>query len=344
MRLNHTTTHCPVAQQGDLHEHLIGGVAEGQYDRRVVDLLASASAWAYSEIGTYTDVLCRRGLEGETVEITVKDTAMSVDTTVYVFQSTDKKLGIISFRTGHPATVLTLMTDTNARKEPFIGEGYVHGVLATNIMAVGVLLKEFMAALYLGESIGKRLTELQPKEPGKRPNSDVDKIGKEKAKLQALYISGHGMGGALAEMTAACVYMDPKFEPMRPLLKATNSYGAPRWADPSLAMSLHQKMGMKTYRFEYQYDVVTRLPARPFGRYLHFGRRYVSSGRNGVWVQEVRLDRLVLTRLAADYMGTIAFVKDRVLGGRIFLPALWADHSPMNYVKVAKNSNPDMQP
>lgn len=345
MRLNHTHTQCPVAQQqGDLHEHLIGGVAEGQYDRRVVELLASTSAWAYSDIGTYTDVLCRRGLEGETVEITVRDKAMQVDTTVYVFQSSDKKLGIISFRTGSPTNVLNYMTCTSARKEPFIAEGYVHGGLATNIVAVGPLLKELLAALYLGESLGKRLTELQPKQPGKRPNSDVDKIGKEKAKLKALYIAGHGMGGSLAEMLGACVHVDPKLEPLRPLLKAVNSYGAPRWADPGLAMSLHQKMGMKTYRFEYQYDVVTRLPARPFGRYLHFGRRYVSTARDGVWAMEIRLDRLVMTRLAADYIGTMAFVKDRVFGGRVVLPAVWADHAPMNYVKISKNSSPDMMP
>ncbi|HEY8377890.1 MAG TPA: hypothetical protein VIK91_15445, partial [Nannocystis sp.] len=168
----------------------------------------------------------------------------------------------------------------------------------------------------------------------------VDKIGKDKSKLAALYLSGHGMGGSLAEMTAAAIYQENKLSALRPLIKAVASYGAPRWADPSLAMILHKKMGMKTYRFEYQYDVVPRLPARPFGSYLHFGRRYVSSSPNGVWEMEIAARRLILTRLAANYIGTMAMVKDKIFGGRVVLPVIWADHSPLNYVKISMNSNP----
>lgn len=340
MRLEHSYTQCPIAKHGDLHEHLIDGVAEGQYDRRVVELLAKTSAWSYADLGTYTDVMCRHGLEGETVEITVKDEAMLVDTTVYVFQSSDKKLGIITFRTGDPSKVLDMMTCSATRKEAFIGEGYVHGGIANNGMAIEHLLTEMLAALYTGESLGKRVKELTPKPGGKRPKSDLEKIGKEKSKLKALYLGGHGMGGSLAEMTAGVIYQESKLEALRPLIKAVTSYGAPRWADPGLAMVLHEKMGKKTFRFEYQYDVVPRLPARPFGTYLNFGRRYVSSSPNGVWVMEVAARRLLMTRLAANYIGTMAMMKDRVFGGRVLLPVVWADHSPMNYVQVAMNSNP----
>lgn len=345
MRLDHTTTQCPIAQQGDLQEHLIGGVAEGQYDRRLVELTSMASACAYSNISGFANLLCHAGLDGEIVSIRVRDKANITDTTVYVFQSHDKKLGIVTVRTGDPSEVLNYMTcSTASRKVPFINEGYAHAGLTVNLMAVGTMLKEFLAALYTGESLGKRLTELTPKDPNKRPKSEIENIGKEKAKLQALYIAGHGMGGAVAEMVGAFIHMDPRFAAMRPILRAVHSYGAPRWSDPGLAMSLHEKLGTKTFRFIYQKDIVPRLPSWIYGRYMHFGRRYVSSTPDGVWVMEPKLDRFLMTNWTANYIGTMTYAKEKLLGYRVILPVTWVEHSPMNYVVVSKNSNPDKLP
>src|SRR5690348_13087160 len=61
MRFEHTHTQCPVPLQGDLHEHLVA-TPEGQYDARIAEFMASASAWAYSDLGAFSDFVCRRGL------------------------------------------------------------------------------------------------------------------------------------------------------------------------------------------------------------------------------------------------------------------------------------------
>lgn len=342
MRLQHATTQCPVAMQGDLQEHLVTGVTEGQYDRRVADFLACTAAIAYSDIRTFTDALCRFGLEGETVEISVKNRALLVDATAFVFQSRDKKLGIIALSGAEPTHVLNVMTDTSARKVPFLSEGYVHVGLCNNVMAVGLHLREFVAALYTGESLGKRLNELMPKDAGKRPESEVDNIGKGKQALKALYLTGHGMGGALAEMVAGGIYMDPKLEAVRPLVRGIYSYGPPRWADPSLAMSLDEKYGKKLFWFMYEKDIVTRMPTMVYGKYARFGRRYVSSSPGGVWVKDMRPLREIMTAWAAESVGTMTYVKDKIFGGRVVLPAAWADHSPLNYVRISRNSSPDL--
>jgi len=339
MRLEHAFTKCPGTKKGDPCEHLVDGIVEGQYDHGAAELLSVASAWSYADVSTYTERLCQMGLDGETVAIHVRNDAILVDATAYLFQSADKKLGILTLRGTAQDDIIRWLTDVRARTIPFPSVGMVHGGLYRSGMALWPTLREFLAALYTGKALGKRLVELTPKKPGKRPDSDVDQIGKKKPLLEALYITGHSTGGSLAGMATAGIYIDPKLEPMRKLVRGVYAYGPAMFADPTLARTLHKQFGEKTYRFMYENDYVTKMPPRTVGRFMHFGRQMVSSSRDGVWVEEMRLDRQLLTNLTANVVGAVACAKDAMyLSMSMPMAFNWGDHAPSNYMRISRNA------
>lgn len=339
MRLEHAFTKCLGTKSKDLGEHLVDGVGAGQYDHVVTELLATASAWSYADLGTYTERLCQRGLEGETVEVSVRNEAVLVDATAYLFQSADKKLGILTLRGTAQDDIIRWLTDTRAGMAPFPTGGYAHGGLYRSGMAIWPLLREFLAALYTGKPLGKRLSEMDPKKPGKKTDSEVAQITKKKSALEALYITGHSTGGSLAALAAAGMHADPQFERMRKSLRGVYAYGPAKFADPTLAMVLEQQFGERYFRFKYEYDYVTEMPPRTVGRYVHFGRQLVSSQRDGVWVAEPRADREIVTRVAANMLGVAAVAKDALYMS--MSPAMtfkWGEHSPSNYMRISRNA------
>ncbi|WAS90550.1 lipase family protein [Nannocystis punicea] len=339
MRLEHAFTKCPGTKKGDPAEHLIDGVDEGQYDHTVVEMMSTASAWSYGGMSTYTDRLCHMGLDGEAVGICVRNDAILVDAAAYLFQSADKRLGILTVRGIEQDDIIRWLTDPRATMTPFPSVGSVHGGLYRSGMALWPTLREFLAALYTGKPLGKRLVELSPKKPGKRPESEVEQIGKKKPALEALYITGHSTGGSLAGMATAGIHIDPKLAPMRKLVRGLYAYGPAMFADPTLARTLDKLFGDKTYRFMYENDFVTKMPPRVVGRYMHFGRQLVSSGRDGVWVEELRLDRQLRARLTANVIGAMSCAKDAMCLS--MLPTMtfaWGDHSPTNYMRISRNA------
>ncbi|MFZ6178909.1 lipase family protein [Nannocystis pusilla] len=339
MRLEHAFTKCPGTKKGDPAEYLIDGVNEGQYDHGVVELLSAASAWSYAGLGTYTDRLCQMGLEGEVVGICVRNDAILVDAAAYLYQSADKRLGILTLRGVAQDDIIPWLTDPRATMMPFPTVGSAHGGLYRSGMAIWPTLREFLAALYTGKPLGKRLVELSPKKPGKRPESEVEQVGKKKPQLEALYITGHSTGGSLAGMATAGIHIDPKFAPMRPLVRGLYAYGPAMFADPTLARTLDKLFGDKTYRFMYENDFITKMPPLAVGRYEHFGRQMVSSNRDGVWVEELRLDRQIRAHLTANVVGAVARWKDAIyLSMSPTMRYAWGDHSPTNYMRISRNA------
>src|SRR5690606_13663223 len=104
-----------------------------------------------------------------------------------------------------------------------------------------------------------------------------------------------------------------KLEKVRELLRGVYAYGPAMFADPTLARSLQSKFGDKMFRFMYESDFVTQMPPMTVGRFEHFGRQYVSSGRDGVWVRERRGGREMAAKVAANLIGAVSSLKDTIL-------------------------------
>ncbi len=80
-----------------------------------------------------------------------------------------------------------------------------------------------------------------------------------------LWLTGHSLGGALATLAASRLVDDD--EPFF----GVYTYGAPRCGDKEFARVYRIEAGSRTYRFQNNNDVVSRVPARVMG-YRHVGK------------------------------------------------------------------------
>lgn len=351
-------------------------------------ILAAASSWAYSDLNTFATVLGAFGLSGEFVAVNVTNEPNLIDTTAYMFLSgaKDDKLGrlaILAFRGTTPSNTITWLTDANTLMEPLGEGGRAHG----GFLRGGIVLMPFIKALLLGVAEGKSLKQslkdmkdqgsIIPKEAfpenldkgggGSFGEDQGGEAGQGEQKPLALYITGHGLGGAFAALAGASIFLDPELAVLQPNpqtmgnqqnqinqpvnqqnpgnqqnpmglpsgLRAVYTFGQPMFADRNLAMVLEGKFGDRLFRHVFRLDVVPRMPPRISGNFWHFGREYVDQG--GVWVRNQKPLRQAYMTILGNVIGTMAWVKDMLpISQWIPLQVAWGDHSPLNYLRVSK--------
>lgn len=345
-------------------------------------ILAAAASWAYSDLNTFATVLGAFGLSGEFVAVNVTNEPNLIDTTAYLFLSSGKdekneklgRLAILAFRGTTPSNTITWLTDANTLMEPLGEGGRAHG----GFLRGGIVLLPFLKALLLSAAEGKTLKQslkemkeqgsIIPKEAfpehlGKRGSlsEDSDEQSPGEQKPLALYITGHGLGGAFAALTGAAIYLDPEMailqaspqnmgnqqnpmnqqnpgnqqSPLSSGLRAVYTFGQPMFADRNLAMVLEGKFGDRLFRHVYRNDIIPRMPPRIAGNFWHFGREYVDM--RGVWVRNQKPLRVAYMTLLGNVIGTMALIKDMLpISQWIPLQIAWGDHSPLNYLRVSK--------
>ncbi|MFI9803507.1 lipase family protein [Streptomyces sp. NPDC052301] len=89
---------------------------------------------------------------------------------------------------------------------------------------------------------------------------------------QSVYFTGHSLGGALAMLAGARLYLE------EPHLAADGVYtfGQPRTCDRLLAEAFHQGFGGRMYRFVNNNDIVAQLPPEPAFTHVR-ALRYIDS-------------------------------------------------------------------
>jgi hypothetical protein len=207
-------------------------------------ILATASAWAYSDLTTFAAVMGACGLSGEFLAVNVTNEPNFVDTTAYLFLSSDTqgqqgRLAILTFRGTNPTNTINWLTDTNSAMEPLGEAGRAHG----GFLRGGVVLLPFLKALLLrvseGMTLKQALKDMQmnsaiPKEVfpeslektgetfadeedlvASRTQGSQDDSSQTGQKPLALYLCGHSLGGAFAALTGAAIYLDPELAALR---------------------------------------------------------------------------------------------------------------------------------
>ncbi len=345
-------------------------------------ILAAAASWAYSDLNTFATVLGAFGLSGEFVAVNVTNEPNLIDTTAYLFLSSGKdekneklgRLAILAFRGTTPSNTITWLTDANTLMEPLGEGGRAHG----GFLRGGIVLLPFLKALLLSAAEGKTLKQslkemkeqgsIIPKEAfpehlgkGGSLSEDSGEQSPGEQKPLALYITGHGLGGAFAALTGAAIYLDPEMailqgnpqnmgnqqnpmnqqnpgnqqSPLSSGLRAVYTFGQPMFADRNLAMVLEGKFGDRLFRHVYRNDIIPRMPPRIAGNFWHFGREYVDM--RGVWVRNQKPLRVAYMTLLGNVIGTMALIKDMLpISQWIPLQIAWGDHSPLNYLRVSK--------
>jgi hypothetical protein len=319
-----TTDEFPV--YADLLDTLLSTKAHP--DRTIAHTMAVCSAYAYGEVSTVATIMARMGLErNHCLMIHEWVDAMFITSTAFLVQSSDGRAVILCYR-GTPATsLITWLTDLNiaptriqVKSPSSLRECYVHGGFYRNVRSTRY---EILGAL-------KRAID---------GRSVLPDGGRLENKLQALYITGHSLGGASAAMLALLLVTEPAYErDILKRLKAVYTFGAPMIASGELAGDCDKDRFLhnQVIRYVYASDIVPQVPPRESGRFAHFGAgyQYKPKGEGGEWAHNDAPGKQLRNLLEIPASLFSVFTPDITLTRRLQFHASLRDHLPEYYIQA----------
>jgi hypothetical protein len=291
-------------------------------DETLAHVMAVCSAYAYSGVETVAMMMARMGIE-ENYCVMIEEyvDALFITSTSFLVQSRDGRAVILCYRGTPPTSLITWLTDANIDPTHIdvpspsgSGDGYVHSGFYRNVRSTRYEILKALKRAVEGHSI--------------RPSAE-----KLESKLQALYITGHSLGGASAAMLA----VEPAYRrPILSRLKAVYTFGAPMIASPELAEDCdrHDFLRERVIRYVYANDIVPQLPPAESDRFKHFGTgyQYKPKGDKGEWdPNNAPLKQLRNPLAIADSLLSV-FAADFKLTRRLQFHASPRDHMPQYYI------------
>jgi len=249
-----------------------------RWDPVVAHVLATLAGYAYSDADTVATMAARLGLEeNRCAMIAERVDAMFICSTAFLVQSRCGRVAVLGYRGTEPTNFINWLTDAdvNPEKVPWrFGDApelhEIHGGFYRNVRATRWAIGEKLRLAIDGEAI-------VPPAPGAAPPLDL-------ARLEALYVTGHSLGAAMAAMFAIMMETNPDYGEVRRRLRAVYTFGQPMIGDPGFAAACGAAIGKKTFRFIHAHDVVAALPPRISGPFGHFGEEYqLFRAADGSW-------------------------------------------------------------
>jgi hypothetical protein len=328
--------------------------AEQHPDPVIAHVLATCSAYAYSGADTVSMIMARMGLEANNCRMIASSVdAMFIRSTSFVIQSKSGKVAILCYRGTVPTSFINWMTVTDVEPERMayhFGDpcATVHAGFYRNVRATRYQVMWALKRACDGRSVREPLPD------------DADGTGLPKMdKLEALYITGHSLGGAMAAMMAVMLRHERKYRDdshdITDLLRGVYTFGQPMIGDHSFAKACEKDPFLRenVIRYVYDSDVFPHLPPKSTGPFRHFGREcryqiphlrhsvfglsrylgYPYNPREGELREQQKPARQVLSGLGGLGLGLLAFVGSRIQPLRS-LPAIYSveDHLPHHYI------------
>jgi hypothetical protein len=267
----------------DLVERLVEDKHQPDPEGILPHVLATCSAYSYAGFEQHSDpdtvamIMTRLGLEENEVRVFEQRVdAMYIASAAYLILDKDRRVAILCYRGTQPEDIISILTDADVRPEMLAveleGRRYeVHAGFYRNVRATRPLVVEALERAVRGES-------LNPAEEGTRGDG-----------LEALYITGHSLGAAMAAIMAVTLVHEPRYRHIAERLKGVYTFGQPMVGGPDLARACEETPGPRgTYllrdrllRYIFDRDVVPALPPRPVGPYAPFGREFHYRRRHG---------------------------------------------------------------
>ncbi|WP_242393231.1 lipase family protein [Anaeromyxobacter oryzisoli] len=280
--------------------------ARRNYREDAADVLDDIAAWSYSDGQTLADALHHRGIiedDDSCLQVSVTNQAMLVVATVFFVQS--GPVGVLCFRGTEPVNAINWLTDANVEPKRFRGRGRTHGGFMRNVRALWSDIYDVVSAA-------------------------VDGDGGQS--LEALYVAGHSLGGAMAVLAAASIFTDPECTTWRPLIRGVYTYGQPMVGDDEFAASCDAAFGGIHFRHVYQRDLVPRMPPMIAGRFSHSGNELLGS-LDG-WSPRRKAVAQAMSLLSVPIAFAAFFFKQFPLLHDMHLPVSIDDHSPNSYLEA----------
>ncbi len=227
-------------------------------DPAVAHILGVLSGYSYADLATVSMMASRLGF-GESVCIRVAQTvdAMMIFCTAYVLQSRCGRVGILCYRGTEPGNLGNWIGDADVGSQSIELGGQrlsVHSGFYRNVRATRSPILELMHAAVRGESLAD--TTARVDEP-----------------LEALYITGHSLGGAMAVLFALGLTGHDEHRALLDRLRAVYTFGQPLAVAGPLPEIAGPVEG-KVYRHLYRRDIVPAIPPRVWGTLEHFGNEF----------------------------------------------------------------------
>jgi len=301
----------------DLVECLRAGHATpgGGRDATVAHVLGTCAGYAYGDTETMADLVGRLGLDASAcVRVAQVVDAMLIYSTAYVIQSRCGRVVILCYRGTELANLGNWLGDADVGSESVtLGDDVlgVHSGFYRNVRATrGPVIRELRLALE-----GRSLAD--PEERTDHP-------------LEALYVTGHSLGGAMAVLFSLWVVGIAEHRPIADRLRAVYTFGQPLTVGEPLPGVAHA-VGSKLFRHVIPRDIIPILPAAPWGRLIHLGREYRLE--SGEWREsETPATQLSnLREIPGSLLSFFAPVKRRH-SARYSM----ADHAPHHYIAALR--------
>ena len=250
-----------------VYEHLVDDLlaahtpAAAARDAIVAHVLGACAGYAYSDIETVAMIMTRLGLESNgCARVAQTVDAMFIFSTGYLLQSRCGRVVILCYRGTEPAGLLNWIGDADVGPESLSlvqGDAQplrVHAGFYRNMRATRwAVLDELRLALQ-----GKSLAD---------PEQMLEHS------LEALYVTGHSLGGAMAVLFALALDSDGADRAIAERLRAVYTFGQPMVIAEPLPPRAAQ-LGRMLFRHVRQRDPVPALPPALWGKFVHFGHEY----------------------------------------------------------------------
>jgi hypothetical protein len=241
----------------------------GEPEAVVAHVLATCAGYAYADVSTVAMMMARMGLEANAcVQISQAVDAMMVFSTAYLVQSRCGRVAVLCYRGTEPGSLGNWLGDFDVGSES---------------STIAVVQDDQPVRVHAGFHLNLRATWL-----GVLENLQLALDGRSLAApstrvanpLEALYVTGHSLGGAMAVLFALSTVGRQPLRAIRDRLRAVYTFGQPmvactplpRWTD-ALAATL--------FRYVIERDLIPALPPVSWGPFTHLGHEYRYS--DGEW-------------------------------------------------------------
>jgi hypothetical protein len=306
--------------------------AEKHPDEDIAYVMSVCAGYAYADGQTVAMIMARLGLADNNCRMIDEYVdVMFITSTSFFIQSNDGRIAILCYRGTPPTSLITWLTDINVDPEklkiPFFGASdgdYVHGGDYRNVRSTRYEIVRALQRAIAGRSVCDDKTEM--------PHP-----------LEALYITGHSLGGASAAMLAIMLVTEPAYAPILSKLKAVYTFGAPMITSPPLADKCNSNdfLHDRVIRYVYANDIAPQVPPKESGPFKHFGTeyQYKPRGDGGTWNHNAQ-PRKQLTSIVELVANPLSFLARQVkLTRKLPFHASIEDHLPQYYISALAPPN-----
>jgi hypothetical protein len=252
--------------------------------------LATAAGYAYSDVGTVAMMMTRLGLEQSICrEVSRSVDAMLIRSTAYLVQSANGKVVVLCYRGTPPLDLISWLLDADVAPERFaltaeaeqtfeVHAGFYRNVRVTRPEVVTALQGALLGHPVTGGATDGTYTTVA--------DQGTDALPEPLQGMEALYITGHSLGGAMAVILARMLLMSSNdvYRDIAEKLRAVYTFGQPMVATPRSAADsedLFAERNVPLLRYVYRKDPVPALPPHDAGGYRHFGEEFRYDEQDG---------------------------------------------------------------